>query len=168
MKPANWKDIAELIGITAIVASLIFVGLQMRQAQDIAISDGNLANAANRIERNNSIGANPDIWLRGNSGEELDKNDAVIFHSMFQNTYDVAFFEFVRTRRLGSNVIAANVAADFSAFLFKNPGARNLWSEEEQDNTKYRKLLVPSHQDKFSEFTAMVNSNLAELDQLQK
>ena len=27
----NWKDIAELIGIAAIVASLVFVGLQMRQ-----------------------------------------------------------------------------------------------------------------------------------------
>ena len=167
MKRANWKDVAELIGITAIVASLIFVGLQMRQAQDIAISEGNLANAANRIERNNSIGANPDIWLRGNSGAELDQNDAVIFWSMVQNTYDVAFFEFVRTRRLGSDIIAANVAADFSAFLFMNPGARKLWSKEEQENAKYRTLLVPSQQDPFRDFTAVVNSNLAELDQLQ-
>ena len=55
----HWKDIAELIGISAIVASLIFVGLQMRQAQDIAISDGNLANAANKIEANNLLAANP-------------------------------------------------------------------------------------------------------------
>ena len=39
MKPTNWKDIAELIGISAIVASLIFVGLQMKQAQEIAIAD---------------------------------------------------------------------------------------------------------------------------------
>ena len=31
MKSTNWKDIAELIGIAAIVASLVFVGLQMRQ-----------------------------------------------------------------------------------------------------------------------------------------
>lgn len=32
----SWKDIAELIGITAIVASLIFVGMEMRQTQVIA------------------------------------------------------------------------------------------------------------------------------------
>ena len=37
LKTTNWKDLAELIGITAIVASLIFVGLQMKQSQDIAI-----------------------------------------------------------------------------------------------------------------------------------
>ncbi len=39
MKANNWKDIAELVGIAAIVASLVFVGLQMRQSQDIAIAD---------------------------------------------------------------------------------------------------------------------------------
>lgn len=31
MKQTDWKDIAELIGIAAIVASLVFVGLQMQQ-----------------------------------------------------------------------------------------------------------------------------------------
>ena len=39
MKKYGWKDTAELIGITAIVASLIFIGLQMQQEQQIAITD---------------------------------------------------------------------------------------------------------------------------------
>lgn len=38
MQIANWKDIAEVLGISAIVASLIFVGLQMKQSQEIAIA----------------------------------------------------------------------------------------------------------------------------------
>ena len=38
MKTTDWKDIAELVGIAAIVGSLIFVGLQMKQSQDIAIA----------------------------------------------------------------------------------------------------------------------------------
>ena len=38
MKSTNWKDKAELIGIAAIVASLIFVGLQMKQSQEIALA----------------------------------------------------------------------------------------------------------------------------------
>ena len=38
MKNTDWKSIAELIGIAAIVASLIFVGLQMRQSQEIAVA----------------------------------------------------------------------------------------------------------------------------------
>ncbi len=39
MKSTGWKDIAELIGIAAIVAGLIFVGLQMKQSQAIALAD---------------------------------------------------------------------------------------------------------------------------------
>lgn len=39
MKKTNWKDIAELVGIAAIVASLVFVGLQMRQDHVFARSE---------------------------------------------------------------------------------------------------------------------------------
>ena len=38
MKLSEWKDIAELIGLAALVASLVFVGLQLKQSQDIAIA----------------------------------------------------------------------------------------------------------------------------------
>lgn len=38
MNAAGWRDIAELIGIAAIVASLIFVGLQMKQNHEIALA----------------------------------------------------------------------------------------------------------------------------------
>ena len=39
MKNYDWKSIAELVGIVAIVASLVFVGLQLKQSQEIAIAD---------------------------------------------------------------------------------------------------------------------------------
>lgn len=32
------KEVAELVGLAAIVASLIFVGLQLKQSQDIALA----------------------------------------------------------------------------------------------------------------------------------
>jgi len=35
---ANWKDVAELIGIGAIVLSLIFVGFQIKQSHEIAMA----------------------------------------------------------------------------------------------------------------------------------
>jgi len=37
VKTRDWKDIAEVVGIGAIVASLVFVGLQMRQSHEIAL-----------------------------------------------------------------------------------------------------------------------------------
>ena len=44
------KDIADLVGITAIVASLIFVGLQMRQTHDIALAGHYQARAEATME----------------------------------------------------------------------------------------------------------------------
>ena len=38
MKPTNWKTTAEFVGVLAIVLSLVFVGLQLRQSQEIAIA----------------------------------------------------------------------------------------------------------------------------------
>ena len=38
MKSTNWRGVAELIGVVAIVASLLFVGLQLKQSQEIAIA----------------------------------------------------------------------------------------------------------------------------------
>lgn len=35
---SRWKDIAELAGLVAIIASLIFVGLQLKQSQEIALA----------------------------------------------------------------------------------------------------------------------------------
>jgi hypothetical protein len=35
---ANWKDGAELIGVLAIVLSLIFVGFQIKQSHEIALA----------------------------------------------------------------------------------------------------------------------------------
>ena len=38
MKQTNWKDFAELLGIAAIFGSLVFVGLELRKSQQIAIA----------------------------------------------------------------------------------------------------------------------------------
>ena len=46
MRLSEWKDIAELVGLVAIIASLIFVGLQLKQSQEIAIATQYQARAA--------------------------------------------------------------------------------------------------------------------------
>ena len=39
MQKTHWKDIVEVVGIAAIVASLIFVGFEMRQTRQLAMAD---------------------------------------------------------------------------------------------------------------------------------
>jgi hypothetical protein len=38
MKRFNWRDLTEIVGFVSIVGGLIFVGLQLRQSQEIAIA----------------------------------------------------------------------------------------------------------------------------------
>ena len=38
LKPIDWRTSAELVGLAAIVVSLIFVGLELRQSQKIALA----------------------------------------------------------------------------------------------------------------------------------
>ena len=59
MKLGNWRDIAELIGIAAIVASLIFVGLELRQSQEIALSEAYQERASIEIANASAIASVP-------------------------------------------------------------------------------------------------------------
>ena len=59
MKSSNWKDVAELVGIAAIVASLLFVGLELRQSQAIALSEAYQQRAAIEISNASAIASVP-------------------------------------------------------------------------------------------------------------
>lgn len=50
MKRFNWRDLTEIIGIVAIVASLIFVGMQLMQSQEIAIASQYQDRASTAVE----------------------------------------------------------------------------------------------------------------------
>ena len=54
MNYERWKDIADLIGTVAIVASLIFVGLELKQSRQIAVADVYQQRTAMNIELINS------------------------------------------------------------------------------------------------------------------
>lgn len=82
MKGRDWKDIGELVGLTAIVGSLIFVGLQMRQDQDIAITQIWAMADQSTIELSALVSENRDLWINGLKGEELSETDQVAFRSI--------------------------------------------------------------------------------------
>jgi len=71
MQDITWRGVAELIGVGAVVASLIFVGLQMRQSQDIAMAENIFSGNSDRLAMNLAITENPEIWVKGNAGEIL-------------------------------------------------------------------------------------------------
>ena len=131
LKLGKWKELFESVGFIAIVASLLFVGIELRQSRAIAIGEGNLANAQIQIERNNAINEYSIIWTRGNSGEPLAEHDAVIFQNLVNNAAIHSFMEYARLNQLDFDEASESVTAQFSVFLFQNPGAREVWNQTE-------------------------------------
>lgn len=75
----DWKEIAELAGVAALVASLIFVGLQIRQEHRLARAQNAADFDDTMIEYARVINANREIWIRGLEGGELSLADQVSF-----------------------------------------------------------------------------------------
>ena len=101
MKNVDWKSIAELIGIAAIVASLIFVGLQMRLEADIAEVQAYTESAALTTSQTEILAEYRDLWIKGLDGEELDTVEQSIFASLAWAVYQRQVSVWQRRVRLG-------------------------------------------------------------------
>ena len=72
----EWLEIAGLMGV---VASLVFVGLEVRQSRQIAYMD-QLAVARQLVgDYRQKLIENSDLWYRGCSGEELSDSERFVF-----------------------------------------------------------------------------------------
>jgi hypothetical protein len=143
MKPISWKDAAELIGISAILASLIFVAMQLRQEEELLQVEMRAAMVANTVSINQSIIENADVWVRGNNGEELDPAESVIHARLVNNVNDFMFQN--RQTFLGIEPqYEEQILAQFAGFLADNPGAYQAWIDRERRLNTYRTTIDPT------------------------
>lgn len=135
---ANWKDIAELIGIAAIVASLIFVGQQMRLDREIARADAWLQYSDSQISMSELINTHADVWLRGIDGDELSETDQLKFNQIafaYLQKHGSRYARSVTGVRAGSaDAVAKSVAAE----LYHYPGLRRFAIERWKFNESFR------------------------------
>jgi len=122
-KRTNWRDIAEFVGIAAIVASLLFIGMQMQLDRKIAVTQAYMDSAAINIELTQVLNENRDVWIRGLKGEQLTE----IEESTFQDLAYAIFLRKVaiwqrRTRLNSGN--PNNWTEEYAYELYVYPGLR--------------------------------------------
>jgi hypothetical protein len=155
MTKVSIRDIAELAGITAIIASLIFVGMQIRQAQVIARAEVAMSILAAEVQIRNEMNERADIWNRGSAGEELSVDDRLIFNHLVQNLESQSYWSY--TQWLGLDARYPDIAIHiFAQVLHQNPGALAEYRELRERNRKYYSihedpLQAVSFHDKFLE-----------------
>jgi len=157
----NWKDTADLIGMAAIVASLIFVGLQLHQDRELATAQWYMEGSTSYIEMSQLITDNESVWIKGLNGEELPLEDRAKFDQIARSWH---------LRKL--NVYYASQWTDFNdqeqwgrstAYdLYKHPGLRRWF-------TKFRADFAPRRSERgrqtiHTNFSDLVEIKLAEFD----
>ena len=165
----EWKVIAESIAMMAIVLSLVFVGLQLKQSQVIARNEIDGLFLENRIEAVGQINDHVNVWVRGLAAEKLSVDDAAVFENLLININDITFFTASNHFNLGSNEDARINIDDFAIFLHRNPGARRVWEARESRLAEGREVIQSANTVGSTKFTfpyvEWVMQALEDLDQ---
>jgi len=162
VKSMGWKDGVEVVGMVAIVASLIFVGLEMRQARDIALSERTVTMLLSDIEARRPIYEFPDIWARGNAGEELNRSEAVIYGALIRDLNAYAYQRRYSASLMDDQGSFEAASWDMAGFLYENPGARREW---ESLRDMYRRHREPHTLGEYgSSFAEAVRADLEVLE----
>ena len=127
MASKNWKHAVELVGIGAIVASLIFVGLQIRQEQDIAVAQLLMEATARGVELSQLMSENREAWEKGLRGEELSDLDYATFASIADAYDSHVILMVVRTTLLDTRINAALGLRAYAIQLYAYPGLRAVY-----------------------------------------
>ena len=90
VKKSDWKETAELVGIAAIVASLVFVGMQMKQSQDIALSQASQARTAISIETILSTAENANYVSAVAKGRSGNRSELSLEEQVTMSQYAIA------------------------------------------------------------------------------
>ncbi len=112
----------------AVVASLIFLGLQVRQERNVAAGQYAYDWLAAKSELTGLIIENNGIWMHGLKGEELSDEDSVTFDALANNFigFQVARY---RNRVLVSGGDEFGVLVELAHTIETFPGLRTSWNK---------------------------------------
>jgi hypothetical protein len=125
------KNIAETVGVIAIVLSLVFVGLQLQQTHEIAVSEIFSANTGHRIEANIAIVDNSAVWAKASSGKALTAEEFLVIDRLIENLWEARLSLFHHFYELGDEAGADVILTDFAEYLYQNPGILEIWTNQQ-------------------------------------
>ena len=165
MESRNWKGAGEFIGMGAIVASLIFVGFQLRQDREIALAESLTAAEASFTSIDALISDHVVVWLKGRKNEELSEAETLIMSRLVSTLYRRARYTAEMRRKLGTPGTAA--LRDLAIELYENPSARRIWEAQAEKEIAYFETMAPDD-DWRRNYRDEVRAELAKLDSVNE
>ena len=146
MDKTKLYDWIQIVGIFAVVASLIFVGIQLKQDRAIATAEALASRSEAVTELATLIGENKALWVSGLNGEELSEEDQAAFQAMAEavESYFVALYVRIDAISASTGVLTSEDPITNYAFaLYLNEGLRRVW-DTQRDYWKFRDSAIGS------------------------
>jgi hypothetical protein len=120
LRDTNWKLIAELTGIAAIVASLLVLAMEVRQSRQVGRSDTATNLLQSMQQEKELIAANSDVWIKGCRGDELNDGERALFSQIVRAYIQRMYFVWLASQDsilgLSNNQPALIYAANFHRY----------------------------------------------------
>jgi hypothetical protein len=137
----------QILGIVGVIASLLFVGAQLNQAEQIANFEGAGEIASRDVEYFTLLAENSSVMHRGCIGEELSSEDKSKFANLFRAWMLRNYWKWQQDsmREIGAG--AQDTVTRVAANLHRYPGMKTLygkymiWMENAAENTPEATLL---------------------------
>jgi hypothetical protein len=130
MSKLDWKTAVEIVGMSAIVVSLIYVGLQVRQDREIAVSQNMLSVVEAKKHWVEAMTPNASIWIKANSEMALTPEEREIYLWMAHALEVQYFADWFRADQVPGANPADNFAYQFALLLDRNPGLLEHWHQK--------------------------------------
>ena len=127
---AKLKDWLEIVGLFAVVASLLFVGMQMRQEAAIAATDSVWSRSGAITALSELINSNSAVWISGLQGAELAPADEAEFQGMaeaVESFFVATYVRFTNFRAVSGGQSSEQALNDYAYALYTHKGLRRVW-----------------------------------------
>ena len=156
-------DWLQLVGMAAVVASLVFVGLQIKQSDEIAMVEL-LDNSAMRNLELSTLRANhADIWQKACAGDELSPSEKVVASSIYFSFVSNNWNAWARARATGYGLAESKYFTDRVAVnIHRYPGLKKIalsyrdWRTNTSElDTEYMPIFQEAIQNRLAELEQM-------------
>ena len=130
MTSAKLREWLEIVGLFAVVASLIFVGMQLRQEAAIAATDSVWSRSFAITGLSELINENSEVWIAGLRGDELSPAEEAEFQGMaeaVESFFVATYIRFSNFRAVAGSQDAQQAIDDYAFALYANEGLRRVW-----------------------------------------
>lgn len=163
MESKKLNDWLQIVGLFGVIASLIFVGIQVRQTQVIAEGESAMLSIEPTIAARQLLIDNIDVWIKGCAGESMSASEQAAFAQLHRGYTQIAYFAWLTSRHNILDLNPDDLVFGLAANIHRYPGfAQASASWKEWANYGQNRSLESGQQ-----FSSAVVTRVAQLREIE-